>query len=82
MRSGATPGAGDKRGARMRVKVAQMRLCASRAVYVMVNLRETQGMVFDAHARGFAFFGGSPPRLANLVLKHDQVRTLNLLIFG
>ena len=49
-------------GKPMRVKVAHMRLCASRAVYVRAYPRETQDMVFDAHARGFAFFGGVPLR--------------------
>jgi len=49
-------------GKPMRVKVAKMRLCASRAVYVRAYPRETQEMVFDAHARGFAFFGGVPLR--------------------
>ena len=39
-----------------------MRLCASRAVYVRAYPRETQEMVFDAHARAFAFFGGVPTR--------------------
>ena len=97
MRSGATPRAGPRRGARtpapawrrssrccsgqgeayqfdwshedveiagkpMRVKVAHVRLCASRAVYVRAYPRETQEMVFDAHARGFGFFGGVPLR--------------------
>jgi len=49
-------------GKPMRVKVAHMRLCASRGVYVRAYPRETQEMVFDAHARGFAFFGGVPLR--------------------
>lgn len=49
-------------GKPMRVKVAHMRLCASRAVYVRAYPRETQEMLFDAHARGFAFFGGVPRR--------------------
>jgi len=49
-------------GKPMRVKVAHMRLCASRAVYVRAYPRETQEMLFDAHARGFAFFGGVPQR--------------------
>jgi len=49
-------------GKPMRVKVAHMRLCASRAVYTRAYPRETQEMVFDAHARGFAFFGGVPLR--------------------
>ena len=49
-------------GKPMRVKVAHMRLCSSRAIYVRAYPRETQEMVFDAHARGFAFFGGVPLR--------------------
>jgi transposase len=49
-------------GLPVRVKVAHMRLCASRAVYVRAYPRETQEMVFDAHARGFVFFGGVPLR--------------------
>ena len=49
-------------GKPMRVKVAHMRLCASRALHVRAYPRETQEMVFDAHARGFAFFGGAPLR--------------------
>ncbi len=46
----------------MRVKVAHVRLCASRAMYVRAYPRETQEMLFDAHARAFAFFGGVPTR--------------------
>src|SRR3546814_441972 len=46
----------------MRVKVAHMRLCASRAAYVRAYPRESQEMLFDSHARGFAFFGGVPGR--------------------
>lgn len=49
-------------GKPMRVKVAHMRLCASRGVYVRAYPRESQEMLFDAHARGFAFFGGVPGR--------------------
>ena len=49
-------------GAPMRLKVAHMRLCASRGVYVRAYPRESQEMLFDAHARGFAFFGGVPGR--------------------
>jgi transposase len=49
-------------GKPMRVKVAHMRLCSSRAVYVRAYPRETQEMLFDAHARAFAFFGGVPMR--------------------
>ena len=39
-----------------------MRLCHSRMLFVRAYPRETQEMVFDAHARGFAFFGGVPLR--------------------
>jgi transposase len=49
-------------GKPMRVKVAHVRLCASRVIYVRAYPRETQEMVFDAHARAFAFFGGVPTR--------------------
>lgn len=49
-------------GKPMRVKAAHVRLCASRAFYIRVYPRETQEMVFDAHARAFAFFGGVPLR--------------------
>ena len=49
-------------GVSVRVKAAHMRLCGSRAVYVRCYPRETQEMVFDAHARAFAFFGGVPLR--------------------
>ena len=49
-------------GKPMRVKVAHMRFCWSRAPFVRAYPRETQEMVFDAHARAFAFFGGVPTR--------------------
>jgi transposase len=49
-------------GKPMRVKVAHVRLCASRVMYVRAYPRETQEMLFDAHARAFAFFGGVPTR--------------------
>ena len=49
-------------GQPMRVKVAHVRLCASRAVYLRAYPRETQEMVFDAHQRAFVFFGGVPTR--------------------
>lgn len=39
-----------------------MPLCTLRAVYVRAYPRETQEIVFDAHARGFALFGGIPVR--------------------
>src|SRR3546814_992451 len=40
------------------VKVAHVRLSHSRMFFVAACPRETQEMVFDAHARAFAFFGG------------------------
>ena len=40
------------------VKVAQMRLSYSRMPFVRAYFRETQEMVFDAHDRAFAFYGG------------------------
>ena len=49
-------------GKPMRIKVAHVRLCASRAVYVRAYPRETQEILFDAHARAFAFFSGVPLR--------------------
>ncbi len=49
-------------GTPLRLKVAHVRLCASRVVYVRAYPRESQEMVFDAHARAFAFFGGAPTR--------------------
>lgn len=44
------------------VKVAHVRLCHSRMFFVRAYPRETQEMVFDAHARAFAFFGGACTR--------------------
>lgn len=41
------------------VKVAHIRLCYSRMFLVVAYPRETQEMVFDAHDRGFRFFGGA-----------------------
>ncbi len=44
------------------VKVAQVRLCHSRMLFVRAYPRETQEMVFDAHDRAFAFFKGACER--------------------
>ena len=44
------------------VKVAHTRLSHSRRFYIRAYPRETQEMVFDAHARAFAVFGGVPRR--------------------
>jgi transposase len=40
------------------VKVAHVRLCHSRMLFVRAYPRETQEMVFDAHDRAFALFKG------------------------
>ena len=44
------------------VKVAHVRLCHSRMMFVRAYPRETQEMVFDAHERAFAFFRGACQR--------------------
>src|SRR5215208_5312764 len=44
------------------VKVAHVRLCHSRMLFVRAYPRETQEMVFDAHNRAFAFFKGTCTR--------------------
>ncbi len=49
-------------GATVTVKVAHVRLCHSRMLFVRAYPRETQEMVFDAHDKAFAFFGGACER--------------------
>jgi len=49
-------------GATVAVKVAHVRLCHSRMLFVRAYPRETQEMVFDAHDRAFAFFKGTCTR--------------------
>lgn len=49
-------------GVTVTVKVAHVRLCHSRMLFVRAYPRETQEMVFDAHNRAFAFFKGSCTR--------------------
>jgi len=46
-------------GAAVTVKVAHVRLCHSRMLFVRAYPRETQEMVFDAHDRAFGFFKGA-----------------------
>jgi transposase len=53
------------------VKVAHLRLCYSRRPVVLAYPRETQEMVFDAHNRAFAAWGGVP--LAGI---YDNPKTL------
>src|SRR5215475_10310913 len=49
-------------GVTVTVKVAHVRLCHSRMLFVRAYPRETQEMVFDAHDRAFAFFRGACTR--------------------
>jgi transposase len=49
-------------GVTVLVKVAQVRLCHSRMLFVRAYPRETQEMVFDAHDRAFALFKGACKR--------------------
>src|ERR1700757_4633736 len=49
-------------GATVLVKVAHVRLCHSRMLFVRAYPRETQEMVFDAHDRAFALFKGTCSR--------------------
>jgi len=49
-------------GVTTKVYAAHMRLCHSRAVFVRCYPRASQEMVFDAHVRGFRFFGGACER--------------------
>ena len=46
-------------GTTVAVKVAHVRLCHSRMLFVRAYPRESQEMVFDAHDRAFAFFKGA-----------------------
>jgi transposase len=46
-------------GVTVLVKVAHVRLCHSRMLFVRAYPRETQEMVFDAHDRAFALFKGA-----------------------
>jgi transposase len=45
------------------IKLAHFRLAHSRKMFVVAYPRETQEMLFDAHNRAFAFFGGVPKRM-------------------
>jgi transposase len=47
------------KGITVTVKVAHVRLCHSRMMFVRAYPREAQEMVFDAHDRAFAFFKGT-----------------------
>ena len=49
-------------GVTVKVKIAHVRLCHSRMLYIRTYPRESQEMVFDAHDRAFAFFRGACTR--------------------
>jgi transposase len=49
-------------GTTVTVKVAHVRLCHSRMLFVRAYPRETQEMVFDAHIRAFVLFKGACTR--------------------
>ena len=58
------------------IKVAHFRLTYSRQMFVVAYPRETQEMVFDAHNRAFAFFGGVPQRMV-----YDNLKAVVETIF-
>ncbi len=58
------------------IKLAHFRLTYSRQMFVVAYPRETQEMVFDAHIRAFAFFGGAPQRMV-----YDNLKTVVDAIF-
>ena len=63
-------------GAMQTIKVAHFRLTFSRQMFVVAYPRETQEMVFDAHNRAFAFFGGVPQRMV-----YDNLKAVVETIF-
>jgi transposase len=56
------------------VKVAHVRLCHSRMMFVRAHPRETQKMVFDAHERAFAFFLGNLGQHLKLECVKEETR--------
>ena len=46
-------------GVNVKVKIAQFRLCHSRAPFCVAYLRESLEMVMDAHVQAFGFYGGA-----------------------
>jgi transposase len=63
-------------GVMQTIKVAHFRLAFSRQMFVAAYPRETQEMVFDAHDRAFAFFGGAPLRMV-----YDNLKAVVETIF-
>ncbi len=58
------------------VKLAHFRLAHSRQMFLAAYPRESQEMVFDAHNRAFAFFGGVPVRMI-----YDNPKTIVDAVF-
>ena len=58
------------------VKVAYVRLCHSRILFVRTYPRETQEMLFDMHNRAFAFFKGTCVRRI-----YDNMKTVVETVF-
>ena len=63
-------------GVMQTIKVAHFRLAFSRQMFAAAYPRETQEMVFDAHNRAFAFFGGVPLRMV-----YDNLKAVVEAIF-
>ena len=63
-------------GVMQTIKVAHFRLTFSRQMFVAAYPRENQEMVFDAHNRAFAFFGGVPERMV-----YDNLKAVVETIF-
>ena len=63
-------------GVMQTIKVAHFRLTFSRKMFVAAYPQETQEMVFDAHNRAFAFFGGVPERMV-----YDNLKAVVETIF-
>lgn len=63
-------------GAIVTVKVAHFRLTHSRLPFLVAYPRETLEMVFDAHVRAFAFYGGVPDKMV-----YDNPKTIVKEIF-
>jgi transposase len=49
-------------GSRRRLEVAHVKLCASRAFWLVAYYAQSHEMLFEAHARAFEAFGGVPTR--------------------
>ena len=62
-------------GVTTKVKVGHVRLCCSRKFYVRAYMRETQEMVFDAHARALLFSAASPRAASTTTCRRRWTRS-------